>query len=1284
MPEPEVRNESSGDAHIVIQARDIHGDINLVTGTPVRTRYREQVRRIAPPSLLDRSAELAELAAFCATGSSTYSWWRAPAWSGKSALMSTFVLNAPPGVRVVSFFVTARWSSQNDRAAFIDNVTEQLLALLGESLPPLLTESTRETHLLGLLEDTATACQSRGERLVLLVDGLDEDRGVHPGPDSHSIAALLPASPPAGLRVVVAGRPNPPIPADVPQDHPLRDPAIIRSLAPSPAAQAIRVEMERELKNLLHASPAEQDLLGLVAVAGGGLSAADLTSLTGLSPYQVADSLRTVTGRSFSERDGHFQPGRVYVLGHEELQATALEMLGQARLTGYRNRLHAWADEHRAQGWPATTPEYLLRGYYALLSANDDITRMVSCATDPARHERLLAAAGGDAAALAEITTAFDVIASNAHPDLTTLARLAVHRDHLTERNRGIPAGLPAVWAVLGHVNRAEAVARSIQDPGTRIAALAAVATAVAEAGDHDRADALLDQAVDVHHAGNQSAWASAALVDALADRGDLRRAEPIARSIRDPRFHATALVRVAALAGDRTAELVVLAEADAFAVFDAHERDGMLTSVATAAAHIGQLSRAEAVARNVSHSYRQMLTLLTVATAAAEAGETALAETIVRGIPRSVLRMGPLTPQFLDLVTAIARGDNDLGRATGIVRSFLHSSEQIPALVSAVAATGDIDRAERIAATGTDPEERNRALAALIRPVAVAGDLDRAERIADTITEPELRRRTVVTAVALAGHADLDDVEAALDGTLEPVHLTRVLATVARTAAQLGRATLADEFLDRAETSALTVAAEQRAEAFARVAHAAAFTGDPIRATTLLDRAESMARSIIRPGEHLGALLASTAGAATRAGDLDRATAVARTIGRRSTRVQALTAIAEKAAEKGDLDRAVDITSLLDRLRGRALPKTLLHLLHYGLAEIRFHLDERAKALHAVVTAAARAGALSDAETIARTLGDTSAENWLLLTITEIAARNRKVDSAEVIARLMSGRGLQRVWALALAASAAASNGDRTRAGILFDHAESTIRDMHDSDAKLSMTAKVAELAAGCGDVHRAQRIADQIAPITAIMTSASPIELADHGLAGSVLANAGHRYPSARVMAALAKAAAGAGDIDRAAWYLDRAKRIAATAPDPLERVFAQAWTAATAAEIGDLPSANALLDRAEGGARSLAGPGDQEQALWAVAEVVSDRGDLDRAEGVLGKIIDPNRRARALLRFAADPARRRASTVAKALQLGHWTQAAELLTEMEPDALAALTEELEKIRAAGSRTA
>ena len=52
----------------------------------------------------------------------------------------------------------------------------------------------------------------------------------------------------------------------------------------------------------------------------------------------------------------------MYLLGHEELQATAQAYFDDQRLVGYQDRLHAWAEEYRDRGWPVRTPEYLLSG----------------------------------------------------------------------------------------------------------------------------------------------------------------------------------------------------------------------------------------------------------------------------------------------------------------------------------------------------------------------------------------------------------------------------------------------------------------------------------------------------------------------------------------------------------------------------------------------------------------------------------------------------------------------------------------------------------------------------------------------------------------------------------------------------------------------------------------------------------------------------------------------------------------------------------------------------------
>ena len=259
--------------------------------------------------------------------------------------------------------ITARLAAQDTREAFTQVVIEQLAGLLGQVLPSALTIATADAHLLEMLDQAAHACQAQGDRLVLVVDGLDEDRGVTTGPDAHSIAALLPAAPPAGMRVVVAGRPNPPVPDDVPAWHPLHDPGIVRLLAGSEYARGIRTLAQQELRRLLDGTSAQQDLLGLLAAARGGLSGPDLAELTGEALWKIEDVLHGVSGRTFTRRVSQWQPDtgpEVYLLGHEELLSAACRYLGTSRVTGYRDRLHTWATTYRADGWPAGTPEYLV------------------------------------------------------------------------------------------------------------------------------------------------------------------------------------------------------------------------------------------------------------------------------------------------------------------------------------------------------------------------------------------------------------------------------------------------------------------------------------------------------------------------------------------------------------------------------------------------------------------------------------------------------------------------------------------------------------------------------------------------------------------------------------------------------------------------------------------------------------------------------------------------------------------------------------------------------------
>ncbi|MCX5064683.1 hypothetical protein OOJ91_02210 [Micromonospora lupini] len=204
------------------QARGVQfGDNSLQYNTfapIVRSAYLAEVHRIAPADLLERDGELARLAAFCAgDGQRAYQRWEAAPKAGMTALLSWFVLHPPPGVRVVSYFAVAGRTERDTRDAFVNVVLEQLVELTDGSMPGHLTRATQEAHLLSRYTDAAQACERQGERLVLVVDGLDARR------NASGVATLLPDRLVGGMRVVLGTDPGWRAPADLPPRHPLRE-----------------------------------------------------------------------------------------------------------------------------------------------------------------------------------------------------------------------------------------------------------------------------------------------------------------------------------------------------------------------------------------------------------------------------------------------------------------------------------------------------------------------------------------------------------------------------------------------------------------------------------------------------------------------------------------------------------------------------------------------------------------------------------------------------------------------------------------------------------------------------------------------------------------------------------------------------------------------------------------------------------------------------------------------------------------------------------------------------
>ncbi|GLW94051.1 hypothetical protein Aglo03_48670 [Actinokineospora globicatena] len=783
----------------------------------------------------------------------------------------------------MSFFITARLAGQNHRGAFIENVMEQLSALLGEPLPALLTDATREAHLFGMLEDAAALCLARGERLTLLVDGLDEDRGVAAGPDDYSIAGMLPAPVPAGLNVVVASRSNPPLPFDVPDDHPLRDPVSVRGLSVVPAASAIRADMVRDLRSLLGAQP---DLVGFTLAAGGGLTAADLAELTGKTLREVADRLASAVCRSFTARPGRWYGDDTYILGHEELLTMAADHLGDA-MVPYRELVHEWVDSYRTRGWPRETPEYALHGYFRMLVATAATPRMVAIATDRGRIDLLQDVSGADSAALDQLTAVEDFVLRQRHPDLAAMARLTLERERLVDRNATIPVRLPAVWVALGRPDRAEALAESITFTADRIEAMALVVTALAT-HDEDAAHAVLARAENLAkqlHEPVDQRRARCAIATAVATTGDLDKAIDLLCS--RPEGLADAAGEIGGLietqCGARHSDVVINS------IGDPATRLRMILAVATATANAERARRClDDAVRLVSGipRWQQQDVVRHIARAATHLMAHAAADALVH----SLVHLGVGAENVIGARAEVAARCGDLRGALVLASTLLPTDRRVLLTHLLGVAPWSADEADllrdRLRAVGGGRTARALAVA-----VAMSGDLNRATALA-------IRSADRVAMAAVAHHAAAGGEPEAAESLIcaalnlvradvDPVRRLHGVAVVAQAAARCVDASSARRLITIVEESG------HRTELLDPLVTAVALTGDVDRATAIA-------------GENSTALIAVAAAAAER-GATQTALAVAARIRERNLREEALAMAAGAMIEARDFHRAIE-----------------------------------------------------------------------------------------------------------------------------------------------------------------------------------------------------------------------------------------------------------------------------------------------------------------------------------------------------------------------------------------
>jgi hypothetical protein len=359
-------------------------------GRPAYWATVEEIRK-RTGMLTGRQDELAGVASFVA-GEEGYRCLAGEAWAGKTALLAETV-TALPEVDIVCYFLSRR-EADADSSRFLAAVVPQLASLLDED------PSAGDLYQFrALWQRAAERADTEGRPLLLVVDGLDED--LRP-PGLPSVAALLPATAGGCAHVLVSTRPYPELPADIPVGHPLRQTRAV-PVQPFSGAQELAVLAWQEIDDLLRRDDdgLAVEVLGLLAAAAGPLAVRDMAAMTTVAPQSAALTRRirtlVTTSAARSLQTAGLAGRDRYQFAHESLLAYA-QADDDLSAPDFRRRIHQWADDWRAAGWPTPadreegTPRYLLDTYPATLT--QEPRRLAELARDIGWVEAAIASAG--------------------------------------------------------------------------------------------------------------------------------------------------------------------------------------------------------------------------------------------------------------------------------------------------------------------------------------------------------------------------------------------------------------------------------------------------------------------------------------------------------------------------------------------------------------------------------------------------------------------------------------------------------------------------------------------------------------------------------------------------------------------------------------------------------------------------------------------------------------------------------------------------------------------------
>jgi len=1207
------------------------GDLPPAASPPARElvvrRAQRDAGRLAPGVLIARDEDLARLAAFVRSPE-RWRWVQGPPFAGKTALLAWFALHPPEGIDVAACFLR-RTTGQANADYAVDVLTRQLAHIAQRpdyrSAPHLVQQVGDFTD---YLEDAAAACRQQGRRLLVLVDGLDEDQTVEPG---LAVARWLPDAEtlPENAWLLVASRDGVHVP--LPDGHPLG--ASTQLLTPSLAASEIEGLARDELAGTRRTGGLIYDLLGLLCAAFGGLTVTDITELlqsyrrAAISSVEIMDTLEGSLARSVSVVADAAEPQEpVWAFGHDALLDHARSLYARD-LPRYYALLASWALEYRQRGWPPATPQYLLRPYTGQLTsqaldpastpeqrrqASETLYQIVA---NPARRARLLQQTSNPAIPDQEITEAQRVLVAardrgntKAEAELTyRLAILALARRPLGGTFDDVIALVAFVWAQAGRSRDAIAIAASIETPSQRARALADVDGILVGNPRTSSPVHPVGQVSDVPRPRLREQELGAAAVSMARDgHGDL--AVRVADGIQDLGQRVLAQAEVAvSLARAGYGDLVGHI---AFGTEDPDQREQALRELAVSLVTAGYGDHARQIASSLKDPWQRALAQVEGAVSVARAGFSGHASQEPSGI------RGRVEHGWAQGAVILAR-DGHSDQAAAIANRIRDSgarmqpqADDLAVAAVALARSGRGDQAIHIADGIQDFGQRVLQQAEVAISLAQAGYSGRARQLASGIENPGQRGRALcMIAVSLArdGHSDQ-----AIDiaGTIQHRRIRSIAR--ARLAGILADAQLADQ----AVSDAIGVLdfGQQRLT-LAEIAGILAWSG-------LSDHAKRAVAAIEYPQ------------------DRERAQATAGHIkvfdGQKDHASTGATGIEDHGPQPWALAEAVHVTAF-DRERDRAT----------GATVVSHPAGSAAKGLAEATAILAGGGLVEEAVSIASRIADTGLRARALADVAGNLARAGQLAQAISIGFGIDVPG-PRTQALAHIAGSLSPAQARDADGIA-SQAEQTAAAIEDPAARARALAKVAVSLADAGHPERAADLAALAAQICASFQDPEA-------------------WPKA--LAEMASRLIKAGKDDPGINLADRAIGVAASIKDHAIQKRAEAIVAAILAPAGDSYQTNradvteilvparemavsgpgqrpaasgkerrkkalrlaseAKADEAISVAIGITNPEMQTQVLAEVAAILSQAGLTAQALYAATRIATPRARARALRKW------------------------------------------------------